>query len=179
LLLPWLLNTQDSETIQQIGGGSPIRKLLGSFELGFHCSTSLILKVDNRQFKFDIRTRMWASEHDNHDVEGAGLNIPVRVAAVHMEPSPSVLQVLIEVFATTIKICTLMRLLCLSFHQECTASEKLVQSVTSPTSNIKAVCDIELLLRVYVAKPAKLPLSQLGIPFYHIAKVAELSGCKA
>jgi hypothetical protein len=102
------------------------------------------LKVDNRQFKFDIRTRMWASEHNNHDVEGAGLNIPVCVAAVHMKPSPSVLQVLIEVFATTIKICTLMRILCLSFHQECTPSAKLVQSVTLPTRNIKAVCDIEL-----------------------------------
>jgi exportin-1 len=33
------------------------------------------LKLDNRQFKFVIDSCLWASKHDNRDVETAGLNM--------------------------------------------------------------------------------------------------------
>ncbi len=39
-----------------------------------HCFPAL-LKLDNRQFKFVIDSCMWASKHDNRDVEAAGLNM--------------------------------------------------------------------------------------------------------
>jgi exportin-1 len=38
------------------------------------CRTAL-LKLDNRQFKFVIDSCMWASKHDNREVEYAGLNM--------------------------------------------------------------------------------------------------------
>lgn len=34
-----------------------------------------LLKLDNRQFKFVIDSCMWASKHDNREVEHAGLNM--------------------------------------------------------------------------------------------------------
>ena len=34
-----------------------------------------LLKLDNRQFKFVIDSCLWASKHDNRDVETAGLNM--------------------------------------------------------------------------------------------------------
>jgi exportin-1 len=34
-----------------------------------------LLKLDNRQFKFVIDSCMWASKHDNREVEYAGLNM--------------------------------------------------------------------------------------------------------
>jgi exportin-1 len=36
---------------------------------------SALLKLDNRQFKFVIDSCMWASKHDNREVEYAGLNM--------------------------------------------------------------------------------------------------------
>jgi exportin-1 len=42
--------------------------------INLHCFPAL-LKLDNRQFKFVIDACMWASKHDNRDVEGAGLNM--------------------------------------------------------------------------------------------------------
>ena len=33
------------------------------------------MKLDNRQFKFVIDSCLWASKHDNRDVETAGLNM--------------------------------------------------------------------------------------------------------
>lgn len=38
-------------------------------------SPSALLKLDNRQFKFVIDSCMWASKHDNREVEYAGLNM--------------------------------------------------------------------------------------------------------
>ncbi len=42
--------------------------------INLHCFPAL-LKLDNRQFKFVIDACMWASKHDNRDVEAAGLNM--------------------------------------------------------------------------------------------------------
>ncbi|KAI0900860.1 CRM1 C terminal-domain-containing protein [Annulohypoxylon nitens] len=42
--------------------------------INLHCFPAL-LKLDNRQFKFVIDACMWASKHDNRDVESAGLNM--------------------------------------------------------------------------------------------------------
>ncbi|KAH8899549.1 hypothetical protein GQ53DRAFT_315188 [Thozetella sp. PMI_491] len=42
--------------------------------INLHCFPSL-LKLDNRQFKFVIDSCLWASKHDNRDVETAGLNM--------------------------------------------------------------------------------------------------------
>lgn len=42
--------------------------------INLHCFPAL-LKLDNRQFKFVIDSCMWASKHDNRDVETAGLNM--------------------------------------------------------------------------------------------------------
>ncbi|KAI6368810.1 hypothetical protein MCOR25_004553 [Pyricularia grisea] len=42
--------------------------------INLHCFPAL-LKLDNRQFKFVIDSCMWASKHDNRDVEAAGLNM--------------------------------------------------------------------------------------------------------
>lgn len=42
--------------------------------VNLHCFPAL-LKLDNRQFKFVIDACMWASKHDNRDVEYAGLNM--------------------------------------------------------------------------------------------------------
>ncbi|KAL2265394.1 hypothetical protein VTJ83DRAFT_6494 [Remersonia thermophila] len=42
--------------------------------INLHCFPAL-LKMDNRQFKFVIDSCLWASKHDNRDVETAGLNM--------------------------------------------------------------------------------------------------------
>lgn len=42
--------------------------------INLHCFPAL-LKLDNRQFKFVIDSCLWASKHDNRDVEAAGLNM--------------------------------------------------------------------------------------------------------
>lgn len=40
--------------------------------INFHCFPAL-LKLDGRQFKFVIDSCMWASKHDNREVENTGL----------------------------------------------------------------------------------------------------------
>jgi exportin-1 len=42
--------------------------------INLHCFPAL-LKLDNRQFKFVIDSCLWASKHDNREVETAGLNM--------------------------------------------------------------------------------------------------------
>jgi exportin-1 len=44
------------------------------FSFSTNCPLAL-LKLDNRQFKFVIDSCLWASKHDNRDVETAGLNM--------------------------------------------------------------------------------------------------------
>ena len=51
-------------------------KLLRAINL--YCFPSL-LKLDNRQFKFVIDSCMWASKHDNREVESAGLNMCIEL----------------------------------------------------------------------------------------------------
>lgn len=38
-----------------------------------------LLKLDNRQFKFVIDACLWASKHDNREVEAAGLNMCIEL----------------------------------------------------------------------------------------------------
>lgn len=40
-----------------------------------------LLKLDNRQFKFVIDSCMWASKHDNREVEYAGLNMCIELVS--------------------------------------------------------------------------------------------------
>ncbi|OIW27508.1 hypothetical protein CONLIGDRAFT_645770 [Coniochaeta ligniaria NRRL 30616] len=46
--------------------------------INLHCFPAL-LKLDNRQFKFVIDSCLWASKHDNREVETAGLNMCLEV----------------------------------------------------------------------------------------------------
>ena len=51
-------------------------KLLKAINL--HCFQAL-LKLDSRQFKFVIDSCMWASKHDNREVENTGLNMCIEL----------------------------------------------------------------------------------------------------
>lgn len=51
-------------------------KLLKAINL--HCFQAL-LKLDGRQFKFVIDSCMWASKHDNREVEYTGLNMCIEL----------------------------------------------------------------------------------------------------
>lgn len=51
-------------------------KLLKAINL--HCFQAL-LKLDGRQFKFVIDSCMWASKHDNREVENTGLNMCIEL----------------------------------------------------------------------------------------------------
>jgi len=42
--------------------------------INLHCFPAL-LKLDNRQFKLVVKSILWASKHDNRDVEAVGLNM--------------------------------------------------------------------------------------------------------
>ena len=46
--------------------------------INFHCFPAL-LKLDGRQFKFVIDSCMWASKHDNREVENTGLNMCIEL----------------------------------------------------------------------------------------------------
>ena len=49
-------------------------------EVGCSLTTgSALLKLDNRQFKFVIDACMWASKHDNREVENAGLSMCIEL----------------------------------------------------------------------------------------------------
>ena len=47
-----------------------------------------LLKLDNRQFKFVIDSCMWASKHDNREVEYAGLNMCLELITNVAETDP-------------------------------------------------------------------------------------------
>jgi exportin-1 len=47
-----------------------------------------LLKLDNRQFKFVIDSCMWASKHDNREVEYAGLNMCLELITNIAETDP-------------------------------------------------------------------------------------------
>jgi exportin-1 len=49
---------------------------------------SALLKLDNRQFKFVIDACLWASKHDNREVEAAGLNMCIELINNIAETDP-------------------------------------------------------------------------------------------
>ena len=55
--------------------------------VNLHCFPAL-LKLDNRQFKFVIDSCMWASKHDNREVEYAGLNMCLELISNIAETDP-------------------------------------------------------------------------------------------
>ncbi|KAE9978005.1 hypothetical protein EG328_007221 [Venturia inaequalis] len=74
-------------------------KLLRTINL--RCFPSL-LKLDGRQFKFVIDSCMWASKHDNREVEGAGLAMCNELITNMAETDPQVCNTFFENFFTTI-----------------------------------------------------------------------------
>ncbi|PSS20309.1 hypothetical protein M430DRAFT_99999 [Amorphotheca resinae ATCC 22711] len=56
--------------------------------INLHCFPAL-LKLDNRQFKFVIDSCMWASKHDNREVEYAGLNMCLELITNIAETDPA------------------------------------------------------------------------------------------
>ena len=49
-----------------------------------------LLRLDNRQFKFVIDSCMWASKHDNREVESTGLNMCIELMDNMADQEPSV-----------------------------------------------------------------------------------------
>ena len=49
-----------------------------------------LLRLDNRQFKFVIDSCMWASKHDNREVESTGLNMCIELMDNMAEQDPQV-----------------------------------------------------------------------------------------
>ncbi|QDS76642.1 Exportin-1 [Venturia effusa] len=74
-------------------------KLLRTINL--RCFPAL-LKLDGRQFKFVIDSCMWASKHDNREVEGAGLAMCNELISNMAETDPQVCNTFFENFFTTI-----------------------------------------------------------------------------
>jgi exportin-1 len=62
-------------------------KLLRAINLS--CFNAL-LKLDSRQFKFVIDACLWASKHDNREVEAAGLNMCIELINNMAETNPSI-----------------------------------------------------------------------------------------
>ncbi|KAF2421517.1 hypothetical protein EJ08DRAFT_516044 [Tothia fuscella] len=74
-------------------------KLLRTINL--RCFPSL-LKLDGRQFKFVIDSCMWASKHDNREVEGAGLQMCNELISNMAETDPNICNAFFQNFFTTI-----------------------------------------------------------------------------
>lgn len=74
-------------------------KLLRSINL--RCFPSL-LKLDGRQFKLIIDACMWASKHDNREVEGAGLTMCNELISNMADTDPQICNSFFENFFTTI-----------------------------------------------------------------------------
>lgn len=74
-------------------------KLLRTINL--RCFNAL-LRLDNRQFKFVIDACMWASKHDNRDVESAGLSMCLELMANMAEVDAHTCNAFFQQFFTTI-----------------------------------------------------------------------------
>ncbi|KAL9065314.1 MAG: hypothetical protein Q9157_007516 [Trypethelium eluteriae] len=74
-------------------------KLLRTINL--RCFNAL-LQLDNRQFKFVIDACMWASKHDNRDVESAGLNMCLELMSNMADTDPHTCNAFFQQFFTTI-----------------------------------------------------------------------------
>lgn len=69
-MLPWLVSVNFNEGF------------------GLLIKTTALLKLDNRQFKFVIDACLWASKHDNREVEAAGLNMCIELINNIAETDP-------------------------------------------------------------------------------------------
>ena len=70
-------------------------KLLKAINL--YCFPAL-LKLDSRQFKFVIDSCMWASKHDNREVENTGLNMCIELMDNMAESDPHTSSVFFQQF---------------------------------------------------------------------------------
>lgn len=61
-----------------------------------------LLKLDGRQFKFVIDSCMWASKHDNREVEGAGLSMCNELISNMADTDPNTRNTFFQNFFTTI-----------------------------------------------------------------------------
>ncbi|KAF2840696.1 hypothetical protein M501DRAFT_930331 [Patellaria atrata CBS 101060] len=74
-------------------------KLLRTINL--RCFPAL-LRLDSRNFKFVIDSCMWASKHDNREVESAGLNMCIELMSNMAETDPATCNAFFQNFFTTI-----------------------------------------------------------------------------
>ena len=69
--------------------------------INLYCFPAL-LKLDARQFKFVIDSCMWASKHDNREVESSGLNMCLELITNMAETEPQTCLAFFQNFFTTI-----------------------------------------------------------------------------
>lgn len=69
--------------------------------INMYCFPAL-LRLDARNFKFVIDSCMWASKHDNREVEQAGLNMCIELMTNISETEPSTCNAFFQNFFTTI-----------------------------------------------------------------------------
>ncbi len=69
--------------------------------INLYCFPAL-LRLDGRQFKFVIDSCMWASKHDNRDVESAGLNMCIEMMDNMAETDPQTCNTFFQTFYTSI-----------------------------------------------------------------------------
>jgi exportin-1 len=74
-------------------------KLLRAINL--HCFNAL-LKLDGRQFKYVIDSCMWASKHDNREVEGQGLTMCNELVGNMSDTDPQTCNAFFQQFSGTI-----------------------------------------------------------------------------
>ena len=69
--------------------------------INLYCFSAL-LKLDGKQFKFVIDSCMWASKHDNRDVESSGLNMCIELMGNMAEADAQTCNTFFQNFFTTI-----------------------------------------------------------------------------
>ena len=69
--------------------------------INLYCFPAL-LKLDTRQFKFVIDSCMWASKHDNREVESSGLNMCIELIGNMADTEPQIRDTFFQNFFTTI-----------------------------------------------------------------------------
>ena len=69
--------------------------------INYHCFPAL-LRLDGRQFKFVIDSCLWASKHDNREVEGTGLTMCIELIDNMAETDPQTSGMFFQQFFLTI-----------------------------------------------------------------------------
>jgi exportin-1 len=69
--------------------------------INLHCFNAL-LKLDGRQFKYVIDSCMWASKHDNREVEGQGLTMCNELVSNMADTDPQTCNAFFQQFSGTI-----------------------------------------------------------------------------